>query len=584
MPHSGPADSSDPMADLALIGMGAVIACGLVVWAGASLAAVLRHGVGLGAPVATSFGSLLRLPKYFGHPAMAWPEPARSRLPGPLLYWTCTMVVTAVGVGLALGVWRIFRGSRETLDRRTRLGVPAQARLARPRDLAPLIVRRPVAGRFLLGRVGHHLLATENRRSEVGRRARARRGDVGAVGLIGPSRSGKTRTAIAGANAWQGPAVLSSVKTDLLGATLDARSDMGEIKIFDPANMTGWGSASWTPLRGAQTLRGAQAAAKALVDAAPRSEHDSSTYWLKQAEILLAALQWLAANVKELTMSDVVDWVLGQDRPTETQTGTVAPLLRALIDDEDESLACDARRVHTWLKGIWEMDPRTASSIYATARTAIWPWADPGVAAVAATCEIDLGWLLSGKNTLYICAPLADQDRLAPALGGLIGDLINQAFERSVRSGLPLDPALLLVLDEAANTPLRKLPEWASTVAGIGVQLVTVWQSKSQLHAVYGTQAETILTNHLTKMFFAGMSDASGLDYVSHLAGTEHVVGALHKEAGEHTPAPAHVPLVAPNVLRQIKPREALLVHGTLPPAHVKPLALRDPLIQPRRT
>jgi type IV secretion system protein VirD4 len=199
----------------------------------------------------------------------------------------------------------------------------------------------------------------------------------------------------------------------------------------------------------------------------------------------------------------------------------------------------------------------------------------PGVAALSAHCNIGLGWLLSGENTLYVCAPLADQDRRAAVLGGLIGDLVNQGFEHAIRDRHPLDPTLLVVLDEAANTPLRKLPEWASTVAGVGIQLVTVWQSKSQLDFLYGRQAETILTNHVSKLFFAGMSDAAGLEYVTRLVGHEHVPGVLgddrggYGDHGDARPAPAQVPFAPANVLRQMQPGEGLLVHGTLPPVHV---------------
>ena len=197
----------------------------------------------------------------------------------------------------------------------------------------------------------------------------------------------------------------------------------------------------------------------------------------------------------------------------------------------------------------------------------------PDVAAVSVRCDIDLDWLLRGTNTLYLATPLADQDRLAPVLGGLIADLVNQAFDRVSRLRRRLDPTILLVLDEAANTPLRKLPEWASTVAGIGIQLVTVWQSKSQLEAIYGAHADTILTNHLTNLFFTGMSDTAGLDYVGRLTGQEHVPGYLGSDrpdvAGRVTPT--QVALLAPNVVRQMRPGDALLVHGTLPPAHVRP-------------
>jgi hypothetical protein len=187
-------------------------------------------------------------------------------------------------------------------------------------------------------------------------------------------------------------------------------------------DVTGMPSAHWTPLRGAASLQGAAATAKALVDSAQRGERGGDSHWLKQAEILLTSLLWLAANTEKRTITDVVDWVLGLDRPTETSSGTVAPLLRAHIDGDDPALAAGATPVHRWMKGLWDLDPRTSSSIYATARTAIWPWADPDVAAVSEDCDIDLNWLLTGTNTLYLATPLADQDRLAPVLGGLISD------------------------------------------------------------------------------------------------------------------------------------------------------------------
>jgi hypothetical protein len=41
-----------------------------------------------------------------------------------------------------------------------------------------------------------------------------------------------------------------------------------------------------------------------------------------------------------------------------------------------------------------------------------------GIAASASSCDIDLDWLCSGPNTLYIVAPLIDHDRSAGVLGG----------------------------------------------------------------------------------------------------------------------------------------------------------------------
>ncbi len=224
------------------------------------------------------------------------------------------------------------------------------------------------------------------------------------------------------------------------------------------------------------------------------------------------------------------------------------------------------------LEGLWRNDERTVSSVYATARTMVWPWIDPLVARSTTSCRVDLDCLLKGNNTLYVCILLNDQHRLRPVLGGLLNDLVGQAFERFVRTNKPLDPPLLLVIDEAATLRPDQLPSWAATLAGIGIQLVTAWQSIAQIEAAYGRQAQAILTNHLTKLFFPGMSDAAGVDYVSRLLGDEYVPSRLsitrfHSDEGERVTS---VPLVAPAALRQLRPGDALLVHGVLPPAHVQ--------------
>jgi type IV secretion system protein VirD4 len=198
-------------------------------------------------------------------------------------------------------------------------------------------------------------------------------------------------------------------------------------------------------------------------------------------------------------------------------------------------------------------------------------------------CDIDLDWLCSGNNTLYVCAPLVDQGRLAPVLGGLITDLVNQAYDRYLRTNEVLDPALLLVLDEAGNTPLHKLPQWASTIAGLGVQLVTVWQSKAQLDETYRRQADTILTNHLTKLFYAGLSDQSSIEYASRLLGDEFVAALLDDDrrgsswGRDDRRSVTPVNLGPPHLFRQMPPGSAVLVHGTLPPAHIQTLTAASP-------
>jgi type IV secretion system protein VirD4 len=248
----------------------------------------------------------------------------------------------------------------------------------------------------------------------------------------------------------------------------------------------------------------------------------------------------------------------------------------------------DARRMEAagaammQLNAVWRLDERVRSSVYATVQTVVQPWLDPAVADSATIDDperehyVDLDWLAASDraNTLYLVAPLDDQARLAPVLGGLLGDLKDQAYQRDV-AGQTLQRPLLMVIDEAGNMPLAWLPEVAATCAGIGILLVTIWQSKAQLDAAYGRLSDSVLTNHLTKIVFAGCSDPATLDYVSRLLGDEEVAqrsvsfdvnGAGRRSISESLHREALTPF---HLLRQVRPGEAVMIHGTLPPAHL---------------
>jgi type IV secretion system protein VirD4 len=370
--------------------------------------------------------------------------------------------------------------------------------------------------------------------------------------------------------------VLASVKTDLLAATIGWRREMGAVRVFDPTACTGQKPASWSPLRDAKTVQGAQRAARVLADTAPGSVEDDA-FWTSQCEILLFALLYVAANTEGRSMRHVVDWVLTQDKPGDLGRGDLEPILQALLAHDDPEVVAGAEEAGKALLAIWQMDERTRSSVYATAQSVVWPWADPGVAASAQGCDIDLDWLCSGPkpNTLYICAPIDDQARLSSVFGGLLGDILRQAFARANRTGKPLDPPLLIVIDEAGNTPLRSMPEYASTVAGIGILLVTIWQSKAQLDVAYARAADTILTNHLTKVFYTSASDVSGLDLAARLVGDAYLPlrsssTDLRGPGGSLSESASAIPLAPADVLRQMLPGDALLIHGTLPPAQLR--------------
>ena len=585
---------------LAIVGMGIVA---LATWAGAQLAAILHSGAPMSATPADGFRALFRLPGFAADPRLAW-ESSSASLPGPVLYWVMTAAVVLVSLGLMVGLYLRFVSTRVGTDRKDRLGVTPQARLARRRDLKPLIVKKPTEGRFVMGRVGRDFVATEDRTSQSDkmqrRREHTRVGDRSAVVVVGPSRCGKTANVTAGVLDWDGPAILSSVKDDLYNATIERRRQLGKVFVFDPfgelpdklgENVRRVG---WSPLQASTSISGAQQAANTLLDAGPTEGVTNANYWSTKGQQLLWPMLFAAATNKQ-TMGDVVRWLALQDGNNQ-EDSEVARLLTNTMRTRRGAVRMEARQALTSFAGFWLLEARTRSDIFSTAQTVITAWEDPYVAAASATRvqannetiirhSMNMAMLLEDNNTLYMVQPLKSTERFSVLFGGLLGDLLrDQAYEISKRAGEPI-PATLAVIDEAGNTPLRWLPEVASTCSGIGIQLVTVWQSLAQMRAIYQAQTDSLLTNHGSKIFFSGLSDRETLDYASYQGGEEEVTQqSTTTDIGRGdrrsvAASTARMRFLPGDLMRQIPPGSALLLHGTLPPAH---LVGRRPWEEPR--
>ncbi|MDP9073129.1 MAG: type IV secretory system conjugative DNA transfer family protein, partial [Actinomycetota bacterium] len=290
-------------------------------------------------------------------------------------------------------------------------------------DLTPLRVRHPGGGRLVLGRVGRGLIATEERHSAL---------------ILGPTQSGKTTgLAIPALLEWDGPVVATSVKDDLVARTLAARATMGRTWVFDPTATAGVGArARWSPLVEAATWSGAQRVAAALVDATPATGGVSDgAFWFSAAAKLLAPML-LAAESGGRTMGDVVRWTNLQEY------------------DEVERLLADAGAVDAALAlyASAGRDERIRSSVYTTLETVLSPYQDPAVAASAERPDFRPADMLAGRDTLYLCGPIHEQARVQAVFAALVSSVIVAATARSQQLGHPLDPPLLVVLDEAATS------------------------------------------------------------------------------------------------------------------------------------
>jgi type IV secretory pathway TraG/TraD family ATPase VirD4 len=234
------------------------------------------------------------------------------------------------------------------------------------------------------------------------------------------------------------------------------------------------------------------------------------------------------------------------------------------------------------ISGIWGEADETRSGIYASAQTLFAPWEDTRIATNSELTEtVDLDWLYggAGRRSLYICMPEHPKDalRFAVVFGGLIGALTDQAYAKRNRTNQQL-PNLLLVLDEAGNTAASWLPDLSTTCASVGITLMSFWQSLAQIQHRYGDRTNTLITNHLTKIFFGGISDPMSGDTASKLSGSQEVLSrssttsdnsnnGARRSLTENTTATG---LIGADLVRQIRPGDALCIHGTLQPIHLR--------------
>jgi type IV secretion system protein VirD4 len=449
-------------------------------------------------------------------------------------------MIGAALVALALVTGRLGEGNRR----------PAPvARWASWWQLRPLRLRNWNGNRLVLGRRGVSLIAAEPLASAI---------------VCAPTQSQKTTgLAIPALLEWQGPVLATSIKTDLVKETIERRCEMGEAMVYDPSRATGFKRIRATPLAGARDWRGALRVSNWLCTSARQGwgRMDQGDFWFAAAERLLAPLLWAAA-VSGGDIATVVRWLdCGPDAETE-----VTRLLRRFGP---------AEALGAW-KATWNRDERQRASIYTTAETVLVAYGDPQVAEASTEPEYTPSRLLCGEsNTLYLCAPAHEQERLRPLFATLIRELVADVYERAALKG-PLDPPLLLVLDEAANiAPIPNLDELASSGAGQGVQLLTVFQDLAQIRTRYGPErARTILNNHRAKLFGSGVSDPETLEYVRRAIGAGEFRQRSHTRGdpgrGSATESTAYRDLAPASVVREARPGSATLLYGQLPPTQIK--------------
>ncbi|HET6813664.1 MAG TPA: type IV secretory system conjugative DNA transfer family protein [Actinomycetota bacterium] len=553
-----------PLDQLLLIAIAVLLGATFMLWLTGQVAGFVNSGHWPKVSLPEMGVVVTKVPRHPLDPAAAWPKGARQLLPGPVLFWATFMILLAILAAAWVYLSAALRSARRRIGRSIvveRQTAPADqvgpAGWARPQLFRELYVRAPTPWRVTLGRVNGRLVAAEPLQSVI---------------ALGPTQSQKTSGLVIPAILeWDGPVLAAGVKPDLIGSTIGRRWQKGEVFLYDPAGTTGMEANTWTPLSRCDRWEGAYRMALSLVNASRLTRADRDAEGTAGDTTNLLAAMLLAAAVGGRSMSDVLRWGQRQDRDD----------ISAGLDVANAPAARDA------FESIWRLPDETRSRVYAQVPRVIDAYTDPTVKEASVGTQFTAERLLDGlANTVYVSLPAHEQRRLGPLAMALVQDVVELAFERSRDRGAPIDPALLVVLDDAASSaPLAQLDLYAANAGGHGVQLVTAFRHLSQMRARYDDRAEAVFANHRAKIILSGVTDAETLTVLSHLLGDETIrqlstpaaLARAAKDRGEGDSAAARSAARArgaspAEALGWISPGHGVLLYGHIPPA---PITLR---------
>ena len=506
-------------------------------------AARLLIGVPLGMLIALAVASMI------GWLILGLPVPAYDPLKMPQFVWYYRgdpRVVKAMAGGLAGGL-TLLAGLVYALWAR---GAPLHgaARFASEREIkrhgfrsvAGIIVGRK-GGRFLTFGGSEHVL------------------------IEAPTRSGKgTGVVIPNLLTWQGSVVVLDVKRENFDASAGFRAHYGQqVFLFNPTDRQAR-TARYNPLAYIDrsdpddVIIELQKIATMLFVAPDRGE----AFWANGARTGFVGVgAWLTETSDEpLTMGTIYRYL------TE---GDARSFFRKELADPRVSLSTGCR---TALSDFAGGSDNSFADIKKTITNVLGLWLNPLVDAATSASDFDLRDLRKRPISIYLGVSPDELDRIAPLYNLLFQQLIDLNVRELPDGETPVP--VLVILDEFARLGRASVIASAfSYVAGYGIRLLPVIQSRSQLRGVYGEHvADEIVANCGVEVAFTPkelrvaneLSDRIGYVGQESITRSLTINGLLanrSKSISEQRRA-----LLLPQELMQFPADRLILLRGGIPP------------------
>jgi type IV secretion system protein VirD4 len=381
-----------------------------------------------------------------------------------------------------------------------------------------------------------------------------------------PTRSGKgVGIVIPNLLSWQESVVVLDVKRENWDATAGFRQKFGQaVYLFNPTDPEGR-TARYNPLgyidraNPDQVVIELQKIATMLFVAPERGE----PFWTDSARTAFVGVgAYLAVTDLPFTIGSIYRLMT---------TGDTRGYFRKVLDDRALNLSQGCRNA---LADFTSGADNTFAGIVQTVTSKLSLWLNPRVDAATEESDFDLRELRTKLMSIYLGVSPDELDRVAPLYNLLFQQLIDLNVRDLPGTGTPLQ--VLVILDEFARIGRAQVIASAfSYVAGYGIRLLPVIQSRSQLRAVYGEHvANEIVANCGVEVAFTPkeLRVANELSERIGYVGQESVTKSLtihgilanrSKSMSDQRRA-----LLLPQELMQFPEGELLLLRGGIPPIH----------------
>lgn len=381
-----------------------------------------------------------------------------------------------------------------------------------------------------------------------------------------PTRSGKgVGIVIPNLLSWQASVVVLDVKRENWDATAGFRQKFGQaVYLFNPTDPEGR-TARYNPLGYIdrtdpdQVVIELQKIATMLFVPPERGE----PFWTDSARTAFVGVgAYLAVADLPFTIGSIYRLMT---------TGDTRGYFRKVLDDRALDLSQGCRNA---LADFTSGADNTFAGIVQTVTSKLSLWLNPRVDAATEESDFDLRELRTKPMSIYLGVSPDELDRVAPLYNLLFQQLIDLNVRDLPDSETPLQ--VLVILDEFARIGRAQVIASAfSYVAGYGIRLLPVIQSRSQLRAVYGEHvANEIVANCGVEVAFTPkeLRVANELSERLGYVGQESVTKSLtingilanrSKSMSDQRRA-----LLLPQELMQFPEGELLLLRGGIPPIH----------------